>query len=116
MILFLSLTWISYAFPGAFALPHDEKSLSLQLAVSRSIDQPNRLHPRSVEMDQTIASFIEQGLCFHYFAERPPWHPDPCIEYCKNHDWHGYSGVSEPRIHHLLKSAAGTRSDQGLLV
>lgn len=45
-------------------------------------------------MDGIVASYTEQGLCFHYFAERPSWYPDPCIEYCKNNGGHGYDGVS----------------------
>ncbi|KAH0355889.1 hypothetical protein KCU83_g1508, partial [Aureobasidium melanogenum] len=45
-------------------------------------------------MDQTTASFTEQGLCFHYFAERPSWYPDPCINYCKNHGGHRYDGCN----------------------
>ncbi|KAH0163387.1 hypothetical protein KCU67_g5581, partial [Aureobasidium melanogenum] len=45
-------------------------------------------------MDETIASYTEQGLCFHYFAERPSWYPDPCINYCKNHGGHGYDGCN----------------------
>lgn len=107
MILCLALLLISDVFPGAFALPRNEKSLSAQRfarpsKASRIMDQPKPIRPRSVVMDQTIASFEEQGLCFHYFAERPSWHPDPCIEYCKNHGGHGYDGVSTTLMHYVL--------------
>jgi hypothetical protein len=107
MMLYLSLLLISDAFSKAFALPRNERPLSVQqstgaLEASRPKGQLNPLRPRSVEMDQTIASFTEQGLCFHYFAERPSWHPDPCIEYCKNHGGHGYDGVSPAFVHYLL--------------
>jgi len=104
MILSLALLLISDVFSRVFALPRNERSLSAQRSTgpseaSRRMDQPNPLRPRSVVMDQTIASFEEQGLCFHYFAERPSWHPDPCVEYCKNHGGHGYDGVSTAFMH-----------------
>jgi hypothetical protein len=110
MLHYLSLLLISSAFSRAFALPRIERPLSVQrsnatLEASRPMGQPNLLRPRSVEMDQTIASFTEQGLCFHYFAERPSSYADPCIKYCENHDGHGYSGVSMISMHRLLHSA-----------
>lgn len=112
MILNLALLLISDVFPGAYALPRNERSLSAQLSAgtseaSRLMNEPNPLRSRSVVMDQTIASFEEQGLCFHYFAERPSWHPDPCIEYCKNHGGHGYDGVSTASIHHVYDLLLG---------
>jgi hypothetical protein len=93
------LLLISSAFSRALALPRVERPRSVQqlaptLEASQQMGQSNPLRSRSVEMDQTIASFTEQGLCFHYFAERPSGYPDPCIKYCENHDGHGYSGVS----------------------
>lgn len=107
MILCLSLLLISDVFIGVFVLPRNERLLSAQRSAGRSeasrrLDQPNPLRPRSVVVDQTIASFEEQGLCFHYFAERPSWHPDPCLKYCKKHGGYGYDGVSTPFMHHVL--------------
>jgi hypothetical protein len=101
MIRLLLWLWTSNVFSEAFALPQNEQTLSLQelistLESSQTMNQPDYLDSRSVEMDQTIASFTEQGLCFHYFAERPLSHPNPCIQYCKNNGGHGYSGVSTP--------------------
>lgn len=123
MILCLLLL-LSDVFPGAFALPRVERLLDTQRSTgpseaSRKIVQSNLLRARSVEMDQTIASFEEQGLCFHYFAERPSWHPDPCIEYCKNHGGHGYDGVSTASIRdvlHLLPEPDLTKNDSVMLL
>jgi len=123
MILSLALLLISDAVPGAYALPTNERSLSAQPSAgiseaSRLMDQPDPLRPRSVVMDQTISSFEEQGLCFHYFAERPSWHPDPCIEYCKNHGGHGYDGVRTAfmrYVHHLLQEPDLTKIHSAML-
>ncbi|KAG9520574.1 hypothetical protein KCV07_g4234, partial [Aureobasidium melanogenum] len=98
-MLFLPLFFISHVFSRASALPRNERSLftpqAAETGLSEPSAQPNQLSTlkdRSVRMDETIASYTEQGLCFHYFAERPSWYPDPCIEYCKNHGGHGYDG------------------------
>ena len=122
-ILSLALLLISNVISGVYALPRNERPLSAQRSVgpceaSRLMDQPNPLQPRSIVMDQTIASFEEQGLCFHYFAERPSWHPDPCIEYCKNHGGHGYDGVSTAfmrYVHHLPLKPDLTKTHSAML-
>jgi hypothetical protein len=99
MISLVSMLLISNAFSAASTLPQNDLSLQQStptLEPSQQTHQHNLLTARSTKMDQTIASFTDQGLCFHYFAERPPSHPNPCIEYCNNHGGHGYSGVSTP--------------------
>lgn len=100
-MLFLLLFFVSHVFSRVYALPRKERSLLTQQAVvtdlpgaSALANHAKTLWGRSVRMDETVASYTEQGLCFHYFAERPSWYPDPCIEYCKKHGGHGYDGVS----------------------
>lgn len=73
----------------------DQLSASIQDRRSTGLQATDHyaLSRRSTEWDQIIATYTEQGLCFHYFAKRPSWHPRPCMKYCENNGGHGYSGV-----------------------